>query len=298
MFLDLVETNIQGENNDVDTAQDIGSRQAARTAVTDYNLTGSAVLPVTRHFPLILSGLLGPVTSSEIGTSGFYRHEITEGFDLPSFTLFEGKDHYEKIDLGCMIEDLTLESRNNFLEATVGVTGSHDREQSLRTVSPTAFDDEVFTVLGGELLRDGTDITPEVKSFNLTVENTLDDDDKIPFDKRWKDKIPRPDELRASLEFTIKFRNQTELLRFWGDQNADHPQNQKTRESLTLSFKPVPDEREFSIILPDNIMVSHAAPLDARTEVTQQVTYRGLYDRNTENGLEFEFVNDHDGSIY
>lgn len=298
VFLDLVECNVQGDNNDVDSARGLTSRQEARTATTTYRINGSLIVPVTTHFPLILSGLLGPVESSEIGTSGFYRHTITEGFDLPSFTLFVGKDHFEKIDLGCMFDELTLESRDNFLEATVGVSGSHDEKQSLRDLQESEFDDEVFTVLGGSLERDGSDITPDVTSFNLSIENQTDIDKKTPFDKRWPDKIPRPDRLQVSLDFSIKFRNSNELLRFWGDDAATQPQDVKTREELVLSFVPRSDEKEFAITLPENIMVSHSAPIDARREIEQQVTYRGLFDRDSFKGLKFEFVNDHDGSMY
>lgn len=298
LMVDIVESNLQGGNNDVELSSKIGSRQRTQKTTQNYTVTGELVMPVIDHFPLILHGLLGEITTTEINSSGYYRHKIFEGFDAPSFTIYEGKDYFEKMFLGCVANELTIEARSNFLEATIGVHGSHDVERDLRTVDGSDFPDQVYSTLSGELYRGGAEITPDVKSLQFSVSSSFGVEEKIPFHKRWPDKIPRPSELTYSMSSTIKFDGIEELRRFWGATDAQKPQEKKLDEPISIEFKPVPDQREFVINLPRNVMVGQAAPIDGRNEVEQTVTYEGMLNPTNYSGITFEVVNGHDGSIY
>lgn len=223
-----------------------------------------------------------------------------EQIELPSYTLYTGKDEFEQIQTGVLFDEMSLETTDNFLEATMSLVGGKDRINEERpAITESRFPQQVVTATNATFIRSGTDVTARIKSFNFTYQNELNQDNEVSFGGRFPTSGARPQRLQPSLEMELEFDSSEELRRFWGDPNATEPQAQLLEDSAEVSFVQDPKDQEFNISLPRNITMSHdGAPVESRDEITQNVTWNSMHDDDAGYETQMELINHEDGSDF
>lgn len=290
-YFDISSTDLSGPDDQGNVYETVGALAPRIQAPGKYVLGGSTAIPIDDvNFGLILKGLFGAVTSTQIGTTAFYTHTFTPATDLPSFTFEVGKDNFAHKFYGVMINELSLEYEDGFLVAGLSLLGAKDGKGTLQSITAADFPAFVYTDLLSTVTKGGVDISAKIEGMSLSINRNLNMEDGIPVNSRFPTRKGYPQGLQVTGELTISFEDSTELEYYWG--SATGPATSLTEHDFVFDFIHTANERELSFSLPRVLVQSHSAPVEARNRIQQTISIQALTDDVTGNAIEAQLVND------
>lgn len=196
---------------------------------------------------------------------------------LPSFTSRIGKDVFEHVFAGCIVESLELDLGGDFLLATMVVAARRDEKAILQEPDALLLPDE-FPLAFHEVTMDlpasdSTDISPVVKALTLTINNGSTPDAGRSIGSRYPRRLP----VRArsvSLTADLWYESTDHLETYWGA--SDGPSDDG---SASFDAKIVADAGEDGSLVLDfpNAYFSQVAQAGSgRDEIVQSVAATAL----------------------
>lgn len=195
---------------------------------------------------------------------------------MPSFSAKVGKNIFEHIFLGNVVESINLEIENEWALMTVNTVGMKDKKGTLAS-SVEFTEGTMFSAPLVTLDKDGSDMSAQVNSLSLTVETGANVEDSLGLGSRFPKKAFQGS-MVVNLELTLAFDNLNELTDFWGGELEPSEKELKTF-GYTLHLG-----ENVDIIFPKMIYTGSTQPVEGREAINQTVTARALYDDNTKEG--------------
>ena len=206
-----------------------------------------------------------------VSTEGGNLHEIyaSDNTDLPSFTARLGKDVFEHVFAGCKINSLEISVEDSFCQATaelVSVKDSRDTlEQQHELILPEDYPLAFYEVTAS---MNDSDISADVKSFTLTINNGIDAAAGRSIGSRYPRKL-----LAAGREVTLStsmfFENTEQLEKFWGSETGP---SDKGAEEYSMEFNfDAGDGKGMSLLLPRAIHTGLDIQPSGRDELVQEI---------------------------
>jgi ribosomal protein L12E/L44/L45/RPP1/RPP2 len=257
-----------------------------------YSTGGSFSFPVDDKIsPWFWKWALGgyAVTGTDDGSGTMvspFTHEFTpkKGALMPSFSAKVGKDIFEHIFLGNVIESIELEVESEWATMTVSTLGSKDKKGTLS--EPDFTEGNVFTAPLVTLDKDGTDISAQAQSVSFSLETGANIEDSQGIGSRFPTKAFQGSTV-ATLELTLQFDNLDELVAFWG---GDTEPSTNTMQEFGYNLHIGSD---YDLIFPRMIYTAANQPVEGRDHVVQTVSARALFDSATGTGpLQVSVTND------
>ena len=160
------------------------------------------------------------ITAGSVQRHPANLHEMHGGNNLtllPSFTTRIGKDAFEHVFAGCVVDSLKLGLSDDFLLATMAIAAQRDSTAALTPLAslllpptfPLAFHEVTMS------LPSGTDVSPIVRSLGLSIANSVKADAGRSLGSRFPRRIPAG-EREVTLSAEIVFEHKAQLERFWG----------------------------------------------------------------------------------
>lgn len=211
------------------------------------------------------------------GNNG-YTHIFTPktGGLMPSFSAKIGKDIFEHVFLGNVVETIELEVESEWALMTVTTLGAKDKLAELDSDIEYT-EGTMFTAPMASLTKNGTDKSASINTLSLSLETGANIEASQGFGSRFPTKAFRGPML-VELELELGFDSTEELFSFWGDSTG--PSTERMDEfSYTLSFGDNVD-----LIFPRLVYTASGQPVEGRENITQTLTARALYDDKTKEG--------------
>lgn len=170
------------------------------------------------HRPLKWA-LGGYLFTADGGDNSLNLHEAygSEDVLLPSFTARVGKDVFEHVFGGCVVNQLQLEVSDEFAVVTVGVQARRDSKADLKAVPdlllPAAYP---LSFVDTKIELAGSDRSAKVRSLSMTLANNLAVDQGRGMGSRFPNEIPAGGR-DVDLQLGVKFEDTEHLETFWGD---------------------------------------------------------------------------------
>lgn len=150
-----------------------------------YAPTGNIVYAFDiKTIGFLLAWALGGYSFKDDGgeASGHHKHQFYGSplNILPSFVARVGKDHFEHVFSGCVINSLEIQVEDEFTMATADITAAKDRKATLKSIQDLLLPEEyplafyevtAFKEYEGE---DEDEISAKVKSITITIDNNQD----------------------------------------------------------------------------------------------------------------------------
>jgi Phage tail tube protein len=210
------------------------------------------------------------VTGDEESNSYTHVFSPQQGGLMPSFSAKIGKDIFEHIFVGNVVESISLEVESEWALMTVSTLGAKDKKGPLATDLDYT-EGMLFTAPMASLTKNGVDKSAAINSLSLNIETGADIESSQGFGSRFPTKAFRGS-LLAELEVELGFDSTEELFAFWG--GNDGPSNTNIEEfKYTLSFG-----NNVDIIFPRLVYTTSGQPVEGRDGIVQSLTARALYD--------------------
>ena len=195
---------------------------------------------------------------------------------MPSFSAKIGKDIFEHVFLGNVIESISLEVDSEWALMSVSTVGAKDKKSTLDD-NLQYTEGNLFTAPMASLTKDGEDKSASVNSLSLSIETGANIEDSAGFGSRFPTKAFRG-AMVVELELELGFDSIEELIEFWGED--DGPSTTKLKEfEYTLSFGD-----NLDLIFPRLVYTTSGQPAEGRDNIVQSLTARALYDDNKKEG--------------
>lgn len=189
---------------------------------------------------------------------------------LPSLCIRVGKDLYEHVFSGCIINQLELAITEGYATLTVDLAASVDGLAALSPLAslilpvsfPLMFHDVTAT-------RDAGDVSAQIKTFSLVINNNSDAAFGQSIGSRYARKIVS-NARTVTISADMFFNNDDELVRFWG--GASGPVDAGTTEFAMGFLLDAGADGQLEIAAPRVIYDNVPAQPSGRTQMTQNVT--------------------------
>lgn len=145
-------------------------------------------------------------------------HEIwsSSGNVMPSFTARLGKDHFEHVFTGCVINSLEITVEGEYCMATAEVIAARDAKADIVSRESIILPDEyplVFHEVTASI--SGSDRSADIKSLTLSIGNNLAVESGRGLGSRHPYRIPAQN-LDITLSMNLWYESSAELERYWG----------------------------------------------------------------------------------
>ncbi len=145
-------------------------------------------------------------------------HEIWSSFGnvMPSFTARLGKDHFEHVFTGCVINSLEIAVEGEYCMATAEIIAARDVRAAIADRGSIILPAEyplVFHEVKASIA--GSDRSADVKTLTLSIGNNLAVESGRGLGSRHPYRIPAQN-LDVMLNMTLWYANSAELERYWG----------------------------------------------------------------------------------
>lgn len=219
-------------------------------------------------------------------TLGGYTHTGAEdlheswGVDdnvLPSFVTRIGKDVFEHVFSGCVINQLQIAVSGEYVETTADIVAARDSKATLRDKDDLALPDdfplafhEVTSTIGG------TNVSAKVKSLTLTIGNNVRTDSGRGIGSRHAYRLPAGDRA-VSVAMGLWFEDTDHLEAFWGGSSGPTDE-QTTEDPVEIDLSPVDGDSTAEILMPRCIISQVSQQGSGRDEIEQSLTLTALQD--------------------
>jgi len=219
-----------------------------------------------------------PGTPPEVG---LHLHEIygNESNNLPSFTTRLGKDLFEHVFSGCVVNSLEIAVSDGWAQATIDIAAQKDAKAVIQPVEdlllpdayPLAFHEVTASVNGG-------DISSKVRSVTISIVNNVD----VANGRRIGSRFPRAIPAGArdvTFSSELHFDDTTELERFWGGSSGPDAGG-PTEFAMEYKFEAGADG-ELIIAMPRVAYIGSQQQPSGRDVLFQTVNGKAYADANT-----------------
>ena len=237
------------------------------------------------------------------------RHSLT----LPSATINVGKDQFEQVFQGCVVNSLSFELDDDFAFVTIDISAQKDSKETIQpienlhlsTAYPVAFYETAVQigVKGGSQTQ-----VFEVESLSLEITNNIDADVGVVLGSRYPQRIVAGDfEVTASMD--MAFDSSEQLEHFWGAVDAPDDDAQDIM-NINFIFSSAPYMAEIDVEGTPTQVEIRGAELDlhlpnvlyetvniqpsGRDRLTQTVDARAYYDDEAQYEIIATLKNDVD----
>lgn len=199
-----------------------GLGRAIRTRRPGYYRPGGNVVyawDIRTIVSMLRWTLGGYVFTADTPSLGENTHEafgVNEAI-LPSFTTRLGKDVFEHVFAGCVVDSLVLDLAGDFLLATMELGAQKDSKAALQAVDALLLPDE-FPLAFHEVtleLPAASDLSASVKALTLTIANGLRPDSGRSIGSRFARRLP-VGEREVTLGLDLWYEDTAQLETFWG----------------------------------------------------------------------------------
>jgi hypothetical protein len=229
-------------------------------------------------------------------SAGTYVHTIsldTELLEMPSATLYVGKDVFEHIFLGACFTSFTLEAERDYITVSMDVAAQKDLQDTIKTTSevlaltpqsyPCAFHAAAFKL--GTYGSTLNDMSASVEKLTLNLDLGADAEGGVTIGSRFPRRI-WTGETEITLELTLVFSDTTMLEAFWGSSSgAGSTLPTEFAGQIIVTGNNL---GSFTISLPRLIIESSKLQPKGRDRLSQEITARVLLDKATSKILEVE----------
>jgi hypothetical protein len=193
---------------------------------------------------------------------------------LDSFCARLGKDVFEHIFSGCVLNSLAIKVEGEYCEATASVIASKDIKTELKSIGELLLPDEyplAFYEVTAKIA--GNDYSAKIKGFTLTINNGMSADTGKTIGSRYP-RLIRAGEREVTLSKTLMFDDTSELERYWGAESG--PSDTGTEEfTVEINFD-AGDNGSLKITLPRFIYTSVEQKPSGRDALEQPTNGRGF----------------------
>lgn len=265
-----------------------GARRTARISRPGfYSCGGNVVYGLDiRTIGWLLKWAMGQYKFTfEGGTGDKHLHEIygTEQTLLPSFCSRIGKDLFEHVFSGCVINSLEINVGDALCMATADITAQKDAKNALQAGEllfpaeyPLAFHEAQVYLVGEGAMGGDLDIRERVKEFTLTINNNAAADQGRHVGSRFPARIP-VNERETTMSLTLFHEGTDFLEKFWG--GAAGPSacgSSNWGLKLVLDSAPCAEHGSLEILIPKVVSTSTQQQPSGRDEMDQTVEVRAL----------------------
>lgn len=220
------------------------------------------------------------------GTGALHLHEIYGSHDtiLPSFCARVGKDIFEHVFSGCVLNALEINVGDALCIATADIVAQKDSKAALEAGEllfpdeyPLAFHEVNAFLIG----TPDVNISARIKELSLAITNNAAADQGRHVGNRHPARIPAND--RETVVNLTLFHEQTDFLeRLWGASTGPNACG-STEWGLKLEFKTAPCADHGSMIMtfPKVVSTTTQQQPSGRSEMPQTVAVRALMDTVT-----------------
>lgn len=232
-----------------------------------------------RTIASFLKWTLGGYEFTPTGGSGSLNlHEFfgTDDRLLDSFTARLGKDVFEHVFTGCVVNSMQLSVSDQYAEATIDMVAAKDYTATLQDPNslllpdeyPLSFPDVTTTIAA-------SDVSAKVRSLTLDISNSADSSQGRGLGSRYPRRIP-VSERTTTVDMSLWFDDITELQRFWGGSTGTNTAGvSETPITITLDAG---DDGIALITLPRVVYTSVQQTGSGRTEIEQSISGRAYVD--------------------
>ncbi|NPV70290.1 MAG: hypothetical protein HPY55_06550 [Firmicutes bacterium] len=231
----------------------------------------------------ILKWLLG---ANETTGTGPYTHVFTPSRAplLTPFTVRLGKDIFEHVFAGCVLDSLQIEVGAEFVKATLGILASKDEKAALAGAIAWS-EGNIFAPHQVTAEIDSVDASARVEDLKLSIKNNADLKSGRTVGSRFARRGYRG-ALEVTGDLTLSFIDSAELERFWG--TATGPTSTTLTEfPLSLNFG-----TSLVIELARCVYTAMGQPLAGRDRIVQKGSLRALVTTAGDGPIEATLTND------
>ena len=134
---------------------------------------------------------------------------------LPSFTSRIGKDLFEHVFSGCVINSITLSIEDAMVMLAIDVVAKDDTKTTLKTYAQLSFTEEPMLAFHEITAAGGITPRSRVRSLELAINNNADAAGGRGIGSRYPYRIPAGAR-EIDLSFSLWYEDDAELQRFWG----------------------------------------------------------------------------------
>lgn len=236
------------------------------------------VQSIHRILKWTLGSYLFTADAPEVDTN---RHEAYGGEEilLPSFTARVGKDLFEHVFAGCVVDQLQLEVSNEFVVATATIQAVRDSKATLKQVTELTLPEAYpLSFVDTNVSLGGSDASAKVRSATITIQNNLQAD----LGRRMGSRFPREIPAAArniDVQLNVVFDSTDHLETFWGE--ADEPAESgagMTSATVTLDAG---EDGQVELDMPSIQYAAVDLQPQGRAEIEQQITANAFADEIT-----------------
>ena len=205
-----------------------------------------------------------------------HTHEIwaSSSNTLPSFTARCGKDIFEHVFSGCVINSLEIAIEGEFCMATADIVAARDSRDALQPLSslllpaehPMAFHEVTASLRG-------TDRSADIKSLTLSINNNLDAEAGRSIGSRHPRRIPAQG-LEVSMSADLWYSSTAELEHYWGGASGPAASGATTLP-VALTFN-AGAQGEMVVELPRFLYTEVQQQPSGREAITQSISGQAL----------------------
>ncbi len=203
---------------------------------------------------------------------------------LPSFTARIGKDLFEHVFHGCIVNSLQLQADDSYAQVTADITAQRDSKTDLAELDALELSDEVLMAFHEITLESGL-VTANVRSMELNIENNVDAADGRGVGSRHPYRLPAGERI-VTASFALWFESLDQKTRFWGDANGPVAAG-STEFALQLKMTPTGEAaKDITIDLPACIVSADSHQPSERSRMDESITVQAMvgevYDTETD----------------
>ena len=227
-----------------------------------------------RTIGYLLKWALGGYSFDE--DSPLNKHSIWGGSsnELDSFCARLGKDVFEHVFSGCVINTLTINVEGEYCRATADIRAAKDKKADLRGLNELLLPGEAplaFYEAACEIAE--KDESAKVQSFTLEINNNIGEDSGRTIGTRYP-RLFKAGERTVTVSSNLIFSDTAELERFWGGYGG--PADTGTEEFKVKYIFDSGEHGNMEIVLPRFIYTSVGQQPSGRDALIQPVSGRAF----------------------
>lgn len=193
---------------------------------------------------------------------------------LPSFTARVGKDHFEHVFAGCVLNSLQIQVEGEYCVATADIVSSKDSKEVLKDIEDLLLPDEypmVFHEVTASLA--GVNRSADIKSLTININNNISADGGRRIGNRHP-QLLSANEREVSVSMNMFYGDTAELEKYWGGATGPDPGGSE-EFAVNINF----DSGDYGLMvvtLPRFIYTQVNQQPSGRDEITQATAGRAL----------------------
>ena len=247
-----------------------------------YVPAGNIIYPIDiRSIGYFLKWVLGKYKFTD-GGGGTNTHELYPSEDtvLPSYTVRLGKDNFEHIFRGCVMNGLEIVVEDDFIFATLDNIGARDSKTTLKEIADLIlFNEHNLSFIDASLaLGAAVDYNCKIKGMTIGITNGADAAPGKGMGSRHPCRIP-VGARNIDIKGNLWFEDSTEYEKFWGQANGPSS-NGSTTEAIILTIDAGTDG-SIELKFPKLMYTDIKTPPSGRAEIVQAFSGVALIDTIT-----------------